>query len=69
MIKYFNGNSKNSLKKLELILSKRKINQLSQSSYIKKILFNVKNQGDQAIINYEKNFQKLVIIQKNKIFK
>ena len=64
MIKFFNGNSKNSLKKLELILSKRKINQLSQSSYIKKIVYNVKKQGDQAIINYEKNFQKLVVIQK-----
>ena len=40
-------------------MSKRKINQLSQSSYIKKILFNVKNQGDQAIINYEKKFSKI----------
>ena len=64
MIKFFNGNSKNSLKKLELILSKRKINQLSQSSYIKKIVYNVKKQGDQAIINYEKKFSKLVVIQK-----
>ena len=68
MIKYFNGNSKNSLKKLELILSKRKINQLSQSSYIKKILFNVKNQGDQAIINTKK-FSKISINSKIKTFK
>ena len=59
MIKFFNGNSKNSLKKLELILSKRKINQLSQSSYIKKIVYNVKKQGDQAIIKYEKKFSKI----------
>ena len=53
MIKFLNANSKNSVKKLEIFLSKRKINQFSQSSYIKKILYNVKNQGDKAVINYD----------------
>ena len=64
MIKFLNANPKNSIKKLEIILSKRKINQLSKSFYIKKILYNVKNQGDKAVINYEKKFSKLEIIQK-----
>ena len=59
MIKFLNANPKNSIKKLEIILSKRKINQLSQSFYIKKILYNVKNQGDKAVINYEKKFSKI----------
>ena len=59
MIKFLNANPKNSIKKLEAILSKRKINQLSQSFYIKKILYNVKNQGDKAVINYEKKFSKI----------
>ena len=59
MIKFLNANPKNSIKKLEIILSKRKINQLSKSFYIKKILYNVKNQGDKAVINYEKKFSKI----------
>ena len=64
MIKFFNGNSTNSLKKLELTLNKRKINQFSRSPYIKKILSNVKNQGDKAIIKYEKKFSKISINSK-----
>ena len=58
MLNFFNANQKNYLKKLELILSKRKSKQLNYSSNVKKILLNVKKDGDEALIKYEKNFQK-----------
>ena len=59
MIKFLNANQKNSLKKLEIILSKRKIKTTFSIFYIKKILYNVKKSGDQAVINYEKKFSKI----------
>ena len=59
MLKFFNTNKINFLQKLELILSKRKINQQSQSSKIRKILLDVKKQGDKAVIKYEKKFSKI----------
>ncbi len=59
MLNYFNANKKSSLKKLELILSKRKLKQSSQSSKVKSILANVKKRGDSAVINYEKKFSKV----------
>ena len=59
MLNYFNANKKSSLKKLELILSKRKLKQSSQSSKVKSILANVKKKGDSAVINYEKKFSKV----------
>ena len=43
MLNYFNANKKSSLKKLELILSKRKLKQSSQSSKVKSL--NVKKKG------------------------
>ena len=50
MLNFFNANQKNYLKKLELILSKRKFKQLNYSSNVKKILLNVKKDGDKALI-------------------
>ena len=46
MLKFFNANQKNSLKKLELILNKRKLKQQTKSAIVKKILFDVKKYGD-----------------------
>ena len=59
MLKYFNFNTSNSLKKLEIILDKRKIKQKSQSAAVKKILEDVKIKGDKAVIYYEKRFSKI----------
>ena len=56
MLKFFNANQKNFSKKLETILDIRKQKQKNNSFIVKKILFDVKNQGDKAIIKYEKKF-------------
>ena len=58
MLKFFDANKKDSLKKLETILNKRKLKQRNNSNQIRKILYNVKNQGDKAVINYEIKFSK-----------
>ena len=59
MIKFFNANKKNSLKKLEMILNKRKFNQKNQSKIVKQLLSNVKKYGDIAVLKYEKKFSKV----------
>ena len=59
MLKFLNSDQINFLKKLETILEKRKFNQRNQSSTVKKILLDVKNQGDKAVIRYEKKFSKI----------
>ena len=59
MIKFFNANKKDSLKKLESFLSLRKSRQRSQSSVVKKILSKVKKNGDKAVLFYEKKFSKI----------
>ena len=59
MIKFFNANKKDSLKKLESFLSLRKSRQRSQSSVVKKILLKVKKNGDKAVLSYEKKFSKI----------
>ena len=59
MLKFLNGNQINFLKKLETILEKRKFNQQNQSVVVKKILTDVKNQGDKAVIRFEKKFSKI----------
>ena len=51
MLKVLDINQKNSLKKLEFILSKRKLSQNENSLRIKKILAHVKKNGDTALIN------------------
>ena len=58
MLKFLNGNQINFLKKLETILEKRKFTQQNQS-VVKKILTDVKNQGDKAVIRFEKKFSKI----------
>ena len=59
MLKFFNTNQQSFLKKLDAILSKRKLEQKKRSVNIKKILLDVKNQGDKAIIKYELKFSKI----------
>ena len=59
MLKFLNSNQINFLKKLETILEKRKFNQQNQSVVVKKILTDVKNQGDKAVIRFEKKFSKI----------
>ncbi len=59
MLKYFDANKKNSLKKLEFILESRKINQKTKTSAVKKILSDVKKLGDKAVIKYERKFSKI----------
>ncbi len=59
MLKFLNSNQINFLKKLETILEKRKFNQQNQLVVVKKILADVKNQGDKAVIKLEKKFSKI----------
>ena len=56
MLTYFNANQKNSLKKLQSFLGKRKLRQSSQSTLVKKIISDVRKNGDKALIKYEKKF-------------
>ena len=58
MMKFFNANSKNSIKRLEIILGIRKQKQQNQSKIVKQLLANVKKYGDKAVIKYEKKFSK-----------
>ena len=59
MLKFIDSNQKNFSKKLESILEIRKLKQLNQSSVVKKILLDVKKQGDKAVIKYEKKYSKI----------
>ncbi len=56
MLKYCNANEKNFSKKLESILNLRRQKQQNQSSIVKKILSDVRKQGDKAVIKYERKF-------------
>ena len=64
MLKIFNANQKNFSGKLESILDIRKQKQKNQSFIVKKILFDVKNQGDIAVIKYERKFSNIKSKQK-----
>ncbi len=64
MIKIFNANQNNYLKKLEYFLDKRKNTQKKNTNIVKKILFDVKKRGDQAVLKYEKKFSKIKINSK-----
>ncbi|MDC0525266.1 histidinol dehydrogenase [Pelagibacteraceae bacterium] len=66
MLKFLNYNKKNSLNNLEIILNKRKSTQKNKALVVKKIISNVRKNGDKAIIKYEKKFSK-VKISSNKI--
>jgi len=59
MLKYLNYNKKNSLNNLETFLNKRKFTQKNQTLAVKKIISNVKKNGDKAVIKYEKKFSKI----------
>ncbi len=59
MIKVLKLNNKNSLKALRIFLDKRKSFQKNQTFIVSKIIKNVKNKGDKAVINYEKKFSKI----------
>ena len=54
MLRYFDANKKNSIKKLETVLDERKLKQKKQLSTVRNILENVKKSGDYAVIKYEK---------------
>jgi len=66
MLKFLNYSKKNSFNNLEIILKKRKITQKNKTSIVKKIISNVKKNGDRAVIKYEKKFSKIKI-KSNKI--
>ena len=68
MLKFLNYNKKNSFKDLELILNKRKSTQNNKASVVKKIIFDVKKNGDKAVIRYEKKFSKTTIKSSKIIF-
>jgi histidinol dehydrogenase len=59
MLKFLNYNKKNSLTSLEAVLNKRKSTQNNKTLIVKKIILNVKKNGDKAIIKYEKKFSKI----------
>ena len=59
MMKFFNANSRNSIKRLEIILGIRKQKQQNKSKIVKQLLMNVKKHGDKAVIKYEKKFSKV----------
>ena len=67
MLKNLNYNQKNSNKILTTFLEKRKSIQKSQTSAVKRIIQNVKKNGDKAVLSYEKKFSKIKI-KTNKIF-
>ena len=64
MLKYFNASQKNYLKKLEIILERRKLMQKNQAIKIKKILSDVKKNGDSAVLKYEKKFSNVKLKSK-----
>jgi histidinol dehydrogenase len=58
MLKFLNY-KKNSLNNLKIILNKRKITQKTKTSIVKKIILDVKKNGDKAVIKFEKKFSKI----------
>ena len=61
-MKILNNNIKNFEKKLDILLSKRKMKVQSNSVSVIKIIKDVRKNGDKAIIKYEKKFNKNSII-------
>ena len=58
-MKFLNANKKNFSKKLELILNSRRQNQRIETAVVKKILLDVKKNGDKAVLTYERRFSKI----------
>ena len=67
MLKNLKYNQKNSFRILTAFLEKRKFLQKSQTSTVKRIIQNVKKNGDKAVLSYEKKFSKIQT-KSNKIF-
>ena len=61
MLKFLNYNKKNSSNYLEVILNKRKFIQKNKTADIKKIISDVKKNGDKAVLKYEKKFSNVKI--------
>ena len=59
MLKVLRYNKKNSSKTLERFLAKRKTIQKSQTFKVSQIIKKVKQNGDRAVLNYEKRFSKI----------
>ena len=59
MLKVLKFNKENSIKALRFFLDKRKFIQKNQTSTVSRIIKNVKKNGDQAVLNYEKKFSKI----------
>ncbi len=59
MLKFLNANEKKFFDKLEISLNSRKLNQKNKSVTVKKIISNVRKQGDFALLKYEKKFSKI----------
>ena len=59
MLKVLKYKGKSSVKTLQTFLSKRKVSQKDSISVVRKIIKHVKEKGDKAVLNYEKNFQRL----------
>ena len=64
MLRFFNAKQKNFKKKLEIILKKKKLQQKNTTSSVKKILYDVKKNGDKAVIKYERKFSKKNLLSK-----
>ena len=58
MLKYLNGNKNNFIKRLDNILDQRRIKATFKSTKVKKIIGDVKKNGDKAVLKYEKKFLK-----------
>ena len=67
MLRRLNGNQNNFKKKLDSILIRRKLIQKNKSSSVQSIIKNVKQNGDKALIRFEKKFSNIKI--KNKTLK
>ena len=59
MLKTFNYNRNGASTKLEVFLNKRKSNQKNLVSSVKKIIQNVRKNGDKAVLSYEKKYSKI----------
>ena len=59
MLKFLNFNKQKLLSNLETILDKRKNTQINKTLVVKKIISNVKKNGDKAVLKYEKKFLKI----------
>ena len=68
MLKILKYNKKSSIKDLEIFLNKRKSIQNYQVPVVRKILLNVRKNGDKAVLNYEKKFSKIKIKSSNLSF-